>query len=266
MRLNGLSYPALALAATMFTWGVTALGAGVVFLFGSVRAGLMDGMLGFSGGVMLAAAYFSLLAPAIALANEQGGCAWAAAGAGFAAGGLLFCALDALCGQLMQRRGGTDSRAQSGRRQAMVTLSITLHNIPEGMAVGVAFGSLAFGLEGCTLASAWMLALGIGLQNFPEGAAVSLPLLREGMSRRRAFFYGQLSAVVEPVFGLLGALLVLHMRAVLPFLLSFAAGAMVFVVLEELLPASRSGGQPQLSTLFALAGFWLMMTLDVALG
>ncbi len=265
--LTQLSYPLQALAATIFTWGITALGAATVFLIGRVRTWLLDAMLGFSGGVMLAASYFSLLGPAVTLAETLGMRAWVVVMAGFGFGGMVFCIIDAVLSRLWRTRGADATAAQKTRkRRAMLMLSITLHNIPEGMAIGVAFGSLAYGIEGCTLASAGLLALGIGLQNFPEGSAVSLPLLREGMSRGKAFFYGQLSAMVEPVFGFLGALLVLRMRTLLPFLLSFAAGAMVFVVVDELLPESRQSSMTGISTICVMVGFLLMMALDVALG
>ncbi len=257
-------YALQALLATGFTWGMTALGAGVVFLFGQVRQKLLDAMLGISAGVMLAASYFSLLEPAAEMARALNRSEWLILPSGFGCGAMLFCAAEHFWKKRLMNRV---SQNDKHRRVIMLILAITLHNIPEGMAVGVAFGSLAYGLEECTAASAAMLALGIGLQNFPEGAAVSLPLLREGISRKKAFFFGQLSAVVEPIFGFLGALLVIRIRSILPFLLSFAAGAMVFVVVEELLPESRGREDGGLwSSFMVLCGFLVMMVMDLALG
>ena len=262
-RFAGLSGPAQAFIATVFTWGVTALGAGVVFAFKRIKKGVMDAMLGFAGGVMTAAAFWSLLSPALEMAQSIGYSPWLTAAAGFLSGGLLLFAGDKLFDALEKKSGG---EGRSRRRCLMLIFSITLHNIPEGMAVGVAFGSLGYGLEGATLAAALMLALGIGLQNFPEGTAVSVPLLLEGLSRRRAFFFGQLSGVVEPVAGVLGALLVSKARLLLPFLLAFAAGAMIYVVVEELIPESQTNEKKNVMALFTLIGFAVMMVMDVALG
>ncbi len=263
--MNGLfllSLPAQALLATVFTWLVTALGAALVVFTRRVRPTLMDAMLGFGAGVMLASAFFSLLAPSIDMAQSLAQIPWLVACAGFLCGGCLLMAGDALLGRLLPAHSMTDSR----RRCWMLVASITLHNIPEGLAIGVAFGSLAFGATEAGLLGAWMLAVGIGLQNFPEGAAVSLPLRREGASRGKAFFLGQLSALVEPIAGLLGALLAITVRQVLPFLLSFAAGAMVSVVAGELVPESQRNPRKNLMTFSTLAGFVVMMALDVALG
>lgn len=260
--LFSLSYPLQALLATLFTWSVTALGAALVFMTRRMRPTVMDAMLGFGAGVMLASSYWSLLAPGIDMANALGQAAWLPACAGFLTGGAVLTCGDRLMQRLTARGDMTDSR----RRCVMLITSITLHNIPEGLAVGVAFGALAFSEGDGGLTGAWMLALGIGLQNFPEGAAVSLPLRREGMGRGKAFFLGQLSGAVEPVAGVLGALLAVGVREILPFLLSFAAGAMVSVVVAELVPESQRNPRRGLMTLATLGGFAVMMALDVALG
>ena len=250
-----------AVLATMFTWLVTALGAGVVFLFKSINKTVMDACLGFSAGVMIAASFWSLLSPAIEMSASLGDSPWMTVLLGFmCGGGLLF------LGDKVFERGMDNFEFGSEKRVWMLIFSITLHNIPEGMAVGVAFGSIAFGLEGATLSGACLLALGIGLQNFPEGSAVSLPLLREGYSSKKAFFLGQLSGIVEPIAGFLGALLVLRIRYLLPFLLSFAAGTMIYVVVEELIPESQTNKRKDLMALFTLIGFSIMMVMDVALG
>ena len=245
-----------ALIATLFTWGVTALGAAAVFLFKRMNKTALDAMLGFSAGVMTAASFFSLLSPAMELAGELDMNAPFTVLAGFLGGGALLSAGDALW---LGGRGG-------GRRSVMLVSSITLHNIPEGLSVGVAFGSLAYGIPGATLGAALLLALGIGLQNFPEGLAVSLPLRREGASRARAFFIGQLSGAVEPVAGVAGALLVLGVQRLLPYMLSFAAGAMIYVVVAELVPESQANGRGSAMSAATLAGFAVMMTLDIGLG
>ena len=243
-----------ALIATLFTWGVTALGAAAVFLFKRMNKTALDAMLGFSAGVMTAASFFSLLSPAMELAGELDMNAPFTVLAGFLGGGALLSAGDALWSRLDGRGGG--------RRSVMLVSSITLHNIP----VGVAFGSLAYGIPGATLGAALLLALGIGLQNFPEGLAVSLPLRREGASRARAFFIGQLSGAVEPVAGVAGALLVLGVQRLLPYMLSFAAGAMIYVVVAELVPESQANGRGSAMSAATLAGFAVMMTLDIGLG
>ncbi|MBQ7455332.1 MAG: ZIP family metal transporter [Clostridia bacterium] len=244
-----------ALIATLFTWGVTAAGAAAVFLFRHPGKALLDGMLGFSAGVMTAASFWSLLAPGIELAASLGMTAWLVAAAGFLAGGAIV-----ICGNCFYSRAGKGLH----RRSALLVSAITLHNIPEGMAVGVAFGALAYGLDGATLSAACLLALGIGLQNFPEGSAVALPLLRDGCPRGRAFFFGQLSGIVEPIAGVIGARLVLRARLLLPWMLCFAAGAMICVVCDELIPESRKSGR-SMTALCTLFGFALMMVLDVAL-
>lgn len=260
--LFSLSLPLQALLATLFTWSVTALGAALVIFTRRVRPTLMDAMLGFGAGVMLASSFWSLLAPSIDMAEELQQIPWLVASLGFLCGGCILMVGDALLSRLLPKESMTDSH----RRCWMLVTSITLHNIPEGLAIGVAFGALAFNMTEVGLMGAWMLAVGIGLQNFPEGAAVSLPLRREGASRGKAFFLGQLSALVEPIAGVLGALLALTVRQVLPFMLSFAAGAMVSVVVAELVPESQRNPRKNLMTFATLAGFVFMMMLDVALG
>ena len=257
---SSLPHTAQALIATLFTWGVTAAGAGLVFCFRRPGRTVMDAMLGFAAGVMIAASFWSLLDPCLELAAELGFCPWLAALVGIACGGLLLHGGD----RLFARR---ESHIGSGRRRCrLLFFSITLHNIPEGLAVGVAFGSLSYGLEGASFAAACLLALGIGLQNFPEGAAVSVPLRREGLSCTRAFFFGQASAVVEPIAGVTGALLALRARLLLPYLLAFAAGAMLYVVVQELIPESQQSAHREGVALFTLVGFSAMMVLDVVLG
>lgn len=258
----------LALAATAFTWAVTALGAAVVFTTRRVDQRLLDGMNGFAAGVMLAASYWSLLAPAIELAAETGGRGWLAPGAGFALGCLFLGMADRLLPHLHPGlpAGQAEGLPTQWRRSVLLVLAITLHNIPEGLAVGVAFGAAAAGLPAATLESALVLALGIGLQNFPEGTAVAMPLRGGGLGRGRSFWYGQLSGVVEPLAGVVGAAAVLGMRPLLPYALAFAAGAMIYVVVEELIPTSQRSGNTDLATLATLGGFLLMMVLDVALG
>ncbi len=264
-----LAYPVQALLATLVTWGITALGAGVVFFIRRPNRNFMDAMLGLAAGVMVAASFWSLLSPSIEMSGALGLNPWLTALAGFLGGGALLFLGDRSFTRLQARRAlpPDPSRDPKGRkRSALVIFSITLHNIPEGMAIGVAFGSVAYGLEGGTLMNAWMLALGIGLQNLPEGMAVSLPLRREGFSRRKSFFYGQLSGIAEPIAGVLGALLVLRVHACLPLLLAFAAGAMIYVVVEELIPESQTNENKDWMALFTLVGFSVMMVLDVALG
>lgn len=260
----GLNHIAQAFIATIFTWAITALGASLVFFFKKVNKNVMDAMLGFAAGVMIAASFWSLLSPAIEMADNLNMNSWVVAFLGFFSGGLLLFLGDKIfnaCEKKLKKQNSNKIK-----RSLMLILSITLHNIPEGLAVGVAFGSIAYNLEGATLASACLLALGIGLQNFPEGTAVSVPLRREGLSRKKAFLYGQLSGIVEPIAGVVGALLVVKIRFLLPFLLAFAAGAMIYVVVEELIPESQSNKKKDLMALFTLIGFSIMMILDVALG
>lgn len=249
--------PVLALLAGVGTWLMTALGASAVFFFSKENEKLLTGMLGFAAGVMLAASYWSLLAPAIDLAGEGTLPPWLTASLGFASGAAFLWGTDRLLGRL---------RPREGNRTRLLILSITLHNIPEGLAVGVAFGALGSEPAPERLLAACAVALGIGIQNYPEGAAVSLPLLREGESRRRSFFLGQASGLVEPAAALLGALLVTLVRALLPWALSFAAGAMVLVAVHELIPECRQERSSYLGTMGVVLGFTLMMLLDVALG
>lgn len=258
-----------ALIATFFTWGVTALGASLVFFFKKINQKVLDSMLGFAAGVMIAACFWSLLAPAIQMSEEVSDFPkWFPALVGFLGGGLFLAVVDKCLPHLhpgfeMEKAEGPKT---SWQRSILLVLAITLHNIPEGLAVGVAFGAVAHGLPSATIGGAIALAIGIGLQNFPEGTAVSVPLRREGMSRRKSFFYGQMSGAVEPIAGVVGVLLVISMQAVLPYALSFAAGAMLFVVVEELIPESHLSGNTDLATLATLLGFSVMMVLDVALG
>ncbi|MCZ7661475.1 MAG: ZIP family metal transporter [Thermoleophilia bacterium] len=257
-----------ALVATAFTWVMTALGAAVVFLKKDIGPRPLDAMLGFAAGVMIAASYWSLLAPAIAMAEVSSTPAWIPAAVGFLGGGVVLWAIDKILPHLhmgfpLEEAEGLKT---SWHRSILLVLAITLHNIPEGLAVGVAFGAAAVGLPEATLAGAAALAMGIGIQNFPEGTAVSMPLRREGLGRLRSFWYGQLSAAVEPAAAVIGALAVLLARPILPYALSFAAGAMIFVVVEELVPESQRGGNTDLATMGAMGGFVVMMILDVALG
>lgn len=257
-----------ALVATIFTWGVTAVGASLVFFFKKVNKNVMDAMLGFAAGVMIAASFWSLLEPGISMAENLHMISWLVAFLGFFSGGLLLFIGDKLYDFYEKHHPNRKHIPRSGsfKRCLMLILSISLHNVPEGLAVGVAFGSLAYGLDGATLAAAITLAIGIGLQNFPEGSAVSLPLRREGYSRWKSFFLGQLSGIVEPIAGVLGALLVIKARILLPYLLTFAAGAMIYVVVEELIPESQTNKKKDLMALFTLIGFSVMMILDIALG
>ncbi len=258
-----------ALFATLFTWGVTAAGAALVFFTKTVNARLMDSMLGFAAGVMIAASFWSLLAPSIHMAEEMGQIPWLTAAIGFMGGGLFMRLTDRLLphlhpGLAVEKSEGIKT---SWQRSTLLVLAITLHNIPEGLAIGVAFGAVAAGLSSATLGAAIALAIGIGLQNFPEGAAVSLPLRREGMGRGKSFLFGQASGMVEPVAGVIGAAFVLYMQSVLPYALSFAAGAMIFVVVEELIPESQQNQKNiDVVTLATMVGFTTMMVLDVALG
>ncbi len=252
-----LNYVYQALLATLFTYFLTALGASLVFFFKNISKNIMDAMLGFAAGVMISASFFSLLSPAIEHAKSLNMTPWIIISLGFISGGFLLFISDKIFNKLLSKKN---------KRILMLVSSITIHNIPEGLAVGIAFGSVYYGLTGATTLSAIMFALGIGLQNFPEGSAVSIPLRREGISRKKSFFYGQLSAIVEPIFGVLGAVLVLKARILLPFFLSFAAGAMIYVVVSELIPESQSNNKKEVMAIFTIIGFTIMMILDVALG
>lgn len=258
----------LALLATLFTWGVTSLGASLVFTTRRFDQRVMDALLGFAGGVMIAASFWSLLAPSIESAEEQGMTGWVPALVGFLLGGIVLRLIDAVLPHL--HIGAPMSEAEglhtTWRRSILLVTAITMHNIPEGLAVGVAFGAASDNIGSASVSSAVALAIGIGLQNFPEGLAVAMPLRREGMNRFKAFWYGQLSGVVEPIAGMIGAATVLVARPILPYALSFAAGAMIYVVVEEVIPESHQAGNDDLATLGLMIGFAVMMTLDVALG
>ncbi len=259
---------AQALIATLFTWGVTALGAASVFVFKSIQQKVLDWVLGFAAGVMIAASFWSLLAPAIEISEAQGIASWLPPLVGFLLGGLCLRGIDLILPHLhlgapMEEAEGIKT---TWHRSILLVTAITLHNIPEGLAVGVAFGAVAYDLEAASLTGAIILAIGIGLQNFPEGIAVALPLRRTGMSRLKCFWYGQLSALVEPIAGVLGAALVLIAEPILPYALSFAAGAMIFVVAEEVIPEAHREGHGDIATFGLMVGFSVMMTLDVALG
>ncbi|MFP4588534.1 MAG: ZIP family metal transporter [Candidatus Bipolaricaulota bacterium] len=257
-----------ALCGTLFTWFLTAAGAGVVFFFKGVNRAVLDGMLGFAAGVMIAASFWSLLAPSMEMAEGLVVPSWFPAAVGFLLGGAFIWGIDAVLPHL--HLGFPDNEAEgietAWHRSVLLVLAVTLHNIPEGLAVGVAFGALAVDPVSASLSGAVALALGIGIQNFPEGAAVSVPLRREGLSRLKSFAYGQASGAVEPIFGVLGAMAVLLIRPVLPYALAFAAGAMIYVVAEELIPESQLETNPDVSTVGLMIGFSLMMILDVALG
>jgi ZIP family zinc transporter len=258
-----------ALIATCFTWFVTAAGAALVFFFKTINRKVLDGMLGFAAGVMVAASFWSLLAPAIEMAEKESSLpAFIPAAVGFLLGGAFLFAVDKILPHLHLGLPKTEAEGISTTWQnsILLVLAITLHNFPEGLAVGVAFGALAAGLPSATLAGAVALAVGIGIQNFPEGTAVSVPLRREGFSRSKSFFYGQLSGIVEPIAGVLGALAVIVVRPLLPYALAFAAGAMIYVVVEELVPESQREKHSDIATIGAMLGFAVMMTLDVALG
>ncbi|MBR3524146.1 MAG: ZIP family metal transporter [Bacilli bacterium] len=244
----------------MFTWFITLLGALLVCFFKNVESKVMDLMLGLSAGVMIAASFWSLLLPALELSKEINKISWLLPSLGFLFGSIFLFFSDIIFKNILKRK----SNASSMHKNILLIFSITLHNIPEGMAVGIAFGSLKYGLEGASMTAALMLALGIGIQNFPEGAAVSLPLKRNGMKTKNAFFLGQLSGFVEPIFAFLGALLAIKLRLILPFILTFAAGAMIYVVVSELIPESQSGKNKDMVSLFTLIGFLIMMILDVA--
>jgi zinc transporter, ZIP family len=265
---EGLTPVEQVLIATAFTWGVTALGAAGVFFTKKVNRRVLDSMLGFAAGVMIAASFWSLLAPAIEMSEHLGKFSFVPALIGFLSGGIFLYATDKVMphihpGFKLNEAEGVKTKLQ---RSVLLVLAITLHNIPEGLAIGVAFGAVAAGYPAATLAGAIALAIGIGIQNFPEGFAVSVPLRREGVSRRKSFFYGQLSAVVEPIAGVIGVIAVTAMRPILPYALAFAAGAMIFVAVEELIPESQRSNNRDLATMSAMIGFAIMMTLDVALG
>lgn len=256
------------LLATGFTWGMTAIGAAAVFLARDLSRRMLDFMLGFAAGVMIAASYWSLLAPAIEMSEGQSLPAWVPAVVGFLLGGIFLRGVDLVLPHL--HLGYPTSEAEgiktSWHRSVLLVMAITLHNIPEGLAVGVAFGAVATGDPSASLGAAIALALGIGIQNLPEGTAVSVPLRREGLSQWKSFWYGQLSGVVEPIAGVLGVVVLLIARPILPYALAFAAGAMIFVVVEEVIPEAQRSGNTHPATTGAMLGFTVMMLLDVALG
>lgn len=260
-----------AVVAGLFTWAITALGAASVFLRRDMPDIVLDAMLGFAAGVMIAASFWSLLAPSIELAEAMGQPGWLPAGVGFVLGAATLFAADQLLPHVHPylKESRPEGISTTWQRTTLLVTAITLHNIPEGLAIGVAFGAAAMNngaMAGATLASAIALSIGIGLQNFPEGVAVAMPLRREGVSRFRSFWYGQLSAAVEPVAALAGAATVLSARYILPYALAFAAGAMIFVVVEELIPEAQESGHTDLATIALIVGFTVMMILDVALG
>lgn len=262
---------AQAFIAGLFTWGMTALGASLVFFTKQVSFKLLDSMMGFAAGVMIAASIWSLILPAIDMAEAQGQIGWVPAVIGFLVGGLILRICDHYLPHLHigLPRDEAEGIPTSWRRSTLLMLAMTLHNIPEGLAVGVLFGaaiqSVDLGMS-AALAPAIALAIGIGIQNFPEGVAVSLPLRRDGMNRGKSFWYGQLSGIVEPVSAVIGAAAVILVQPVLPYALAFAAGAMIYVVVEELIPESQMHGNTDIATLGTMIGFSVMMVLDVALG
>jgi ZIP family zinc transporter len=256
-----------ALIATLFTWGMTAIGAALVFTTKTVNQKLMDGMLGFAGGVMIAASFWSLLSPSIEMAEAGPFPSWFPAAVGFLLGGFFLWLADKVIPHVHPTSPMKDAEGinpENKRRSTLLVLAITLHNIPEGLAIGVAFGAVAAGFPSATLPAAIALAVGIGIQNFPEGTAVSMPLRRDGMSRRKSFLYGQFSGMVEPISAVIGVLAVTLMTPILPFALSFAAGAMIFVVVEEVIPGSQENGNRDLASVCLMLGFTVMMILDVA--
>ncbi len=255
-----------ALYATLFTWFLTALGASFVFFFKAMNRTVLDGMLGFTGGVMVAASFWSLLAPAIEMSKGDGFVKVMPAAIGFFLGALFIFALDKTLPHLHINFKETEGIKSPWQRTTLLVLAITLHNIPEGLAVGVLFGGVAAGIPEASIAGALTLAIGIGIQNFPEGIAVAMPLRRMGMSRRKSFLYGQSSAIVEPIAGVLGAVAVSFFTPILPYALAFAAGAMIFVVIEEVIPETQLDKNTDIATLGFIGGFIIMMTLDVALG
>ena len=250
-----------ALIACIFTFSITALGAGLVIFFKNINKNILDAMLGSAAGVMIAASFWSLLSPAISLAETLKMNIILVIATSFISGGLLLFVGDKIFSNLKIK-----NKDNNLKKIIMLVSSITLHNIPEGLAIGVAFGTIAYGLDGDTLTSACLLAFGIGIQNFPEGTAVSVPLRKYGLSRKKSFIFGSLSGIVEPIAGVIGAILALKIRVLLPFLLAFAAGAMIYVVVVELIPESQSNERKDLMAMFTLIGFTIMMMLDVMLG
>lgn len=255
--ISNLSPVVQTIIATMFTFGVTALGAALVFVFRKPNKTLMDAMLGLAAGVMISASFWSLLNPALEMATSLNFTPWVPTLIGFLTGGVFLFTGDKLYDHF-------NKKVKKNKRSFMLILSITLHNIPEGLAIGVAYGSILYGLNGASFGAASLLALGIGIQNFPEGTAISLPLKRDGYSNKKAFLLGSLSGIVEPIAGVLGCLMVQKVKYILPFVLAFAAGAMIYVVVEELIPESQTNQKKDLMALFTLIGFGIMMVLDLA--
>ena len=252
--------------ATLFTWGVTALGASFVFIFRSMNRAFLDGMLGFTGGVMVAASFWSLLSPAIEMSEGEGFVKVFPAAIGFSLGALFIFGLDKVFPHLHINFKESEGIKTPWHRTTLLALAITLHNIPEGLAVGVLFGGVAAGIPEASISGAVILAIGIGIQNFPEGIAIAVPLRRQGASRFKSFWYGQMSAIVEPIFAVLGALAVTFFTPILPYALAFAAGAMIFVVVEEVIPETQLDKYTDIAALGFVGGFVIMMILDVALG
>ena len=252
--------------ATLFTWGLTAAGAALVFLFKGMNRAVLDGMLGFTGGVMVAASFWSLLAPGIEMSEGEGFVKVIPAAVGFLLGAAFIFGLDKILPHLHINFKESEGIKTPWHKTTLLTLAITMHNIPEGLAVGVLFGGVAAGFDGATIGGAVALALGIGLQNFPEGFAVAMPLRRQGLSRTKSFMYGQASAIVEPIAAVLGAWAVMTFQPILPYALSFAAGAMIFVVVEEVIPETQQDKYTDIATMGFIGGFIIMMTLDVGLG
>ncbi len=250
------------LIATLMTWAITSLGAAIVFFFKKVNGTILDAMLGLSAGVMIAASFWSLLNPAIEEAKELGMVAWLVVSIGFLAGSIILIAGDNFFAHILNKR--KQKNLKGLKRSLMLMFSITLHNIPEGLAIGVAFGSIVGNNNLSSLTAAFMLAVGVGIQNFPEGTAVSLPLRRENFSRIKSFVLGMLSGIVEPIAGLIGCFLVIYVKNILPFFLAFAAGAMIYVAVSELIPESQNNKKKNLMSFFTLLGFVIMMMLDVA--
>jgi zinc transporter, ZIP family len=264
--LSGIDPVLAALYATVFTWLVTAAGASLVFFFKNMNRVVLDGLLGFTGGVMVAASCFGLLGPAIDMSDGSGFAKVLPASIGFLLGALFLLLLDKTLPHLHINFKETEGIKSPWQRTTLLVLAITLHNIPEGLAVGVLFGGVAAGIPEASIAGAVTLAIGIGIQNFPEGIAVAMPLRRMGMSRRKSFMYGQASAIVEPFAGVLGALAVTFFTPILPYALAFAAGAMIFVVVEEVIPETQQDKNTDIATMGFIFGFILMMSLDVGLG
>ena len=256
---NTCNYTLFALYATLFTWFITMLGSSTVFFFKKINKNVMDASLGIAAGIMMSASFWSLLNPAISNAKEIKQTPWIVISLGFMLGGLFIFITD----KIFQKKLNKKSKSQ--KRLILMILSITMHNIPEGLAIGIAFGSIKYHIASANITGALMLTLAIGLQNFPEGSAISLPLRRENYSRTKSFIYGSLSAIVEPIFGVIGALITLKIKYLMPFLLSFAAGAMIYVIIQELIPESQTNENKSLMAMFSIIGFTIMTILDTAL-